>query len=76
MIEALKYSPKYFMCEDDSTAIRLRFWSATEFYLYVRPMYDCSFASFGKRHHSSALNGKIRLLTQKLGDNACSLSCA
>ena len=48
LIEALKYLSKYFKCEDGSTATRLRFWSATEFYLYLRLTTDCSFITFNK----------------------------
>ena len=44
----MKYLPKYFMFEDDSTAIGLRFWSVTEFYLYVHSELDCSFITISK----------------------------
>ena len=52
------------------------FGIATEFYLYVRPNVDCSFTTWARLFIASALYGKIRPLTQKLEDNACSSTCA
>ena len=48
MIEALKHFSMHFKREGGSTATGLRFWSATEFYLYVRPQLDCSFITLSK----------------------------